>query len=121
MIKRRLFVMGLSLCLMAPMCNEPSSPGVVEKDDAADCTNACSNLEELGCQEGKPLEWVDECSTDKDCPDPTICIKNEGESIGNCGETCEMVCEAFVAQGVHQGLQCQAHITSCEQIESECR
>jgi len=120
-MKRRLIIMGLSVLLMAPMCNSAESPSIVEKDDAGDRSNACTNLDELGCQEGKPLEYMDECKYDNDSPDETICIKEEGLTIGNCGETCEMVCEAFVAQGIHQGLLCQAGISSCEQIEAECR
>ena len=107
----------MAIALSTIMCSgeAPKAPGIVEKDDAKDCPKACEKGRELECPETKDLVYVDECSLDSDCTDMTVCIN------GRCTETCEMVCEAFVAQGVHQGLQCTAHITSCEQIESKCR
>ena len=88
---------------------------IVVVDDITQCAPTCINLRALDCPEGKDLVYPgSSCVEDKDCSDG-IC------KAGKCTETCEMVCEAFVKQGVPQNLECQQKISACRQIESVCR
>lgn len=91
-------------------------PNITIKDDMRLCEPACTHVQELGCPEGNDLVYPNTCTADTaNTCEAGICIN------GYCTETCVMVCEALVQEGVLLGLECWQNITTCEEIETVCR
>lgn len=115
---KHIAVIFLGILLSGSTCRnqEPDTPQphIVVKDDVSMCPGACAKARELNCDEGKNLVYPISCTTTSECPD--------GKCIGGkCTETCEMVCEAFVEEGVQQGLDCWQNMRKCSEIEKVCR
>ncbi len=68
-------------------------PTPIEPTDTADCAGACQHLQDLGCEEGEPLED---------------------------GTTCEAFCEATQKSGHALRPACIITIPYCEAMEELC-
>jgi hypothetical protein len=106
------FIIGCASCSGV---NDDPKPYIDIVDDLEDCGPACATAEDLDCPEAENLVFPGTtCIGDGDCVEG-MCID------GQCAETCEMTCEAFVRQGVKQGLECWITMTACEEIETVCK
>lgn len=107
------FIMGCASC--SSDAKDPE-PNIVVVDDVKDCAAACSTARYLNCPEGQDLVYPNtSCTLDPDCGEGLFC------KDGQCAESCETTCKAFVAQGIHQGLACWSTINSCDEIETVCK
>lgn len=82
-----LCVWGLSAC---PKPHVPDPPVGPDGGAAATCEAVCAHWSELGCEEAQPTP---------------------------AGESCVAVCENIQQGNLKDDLECQAAVTSCDQID----
>jgi hypothetical protein len=75
----------------------PEPEPVIRPQPSSLCGQACQHLEELGCEEGKPLPVED-------------------GGVQSCSE----LCEYQSANGIDWKLACLTGVRTCEEIESVC-
>ena len=92
---RHLTIIALAGALAAPLagCPDPKVPDPPVDPDggtATTCDAVCAHWSDLGCEEAKPT------------PDGASCVE---------------VCENLQEGNLKDDLECQAAVTSCEQID----
>lgn len=84
----------LAVLLLASCCSTTPAPVAPARlNDTPNCAAACSHLEQLGCEEGKPLED---------------------------GTTCTKFCEDTQTSGHALNATCVMLISACAELGSKC-
>jgi hypothetical protein len=104
----RLFLASVFLFVACGNCDPSPNPPIVTDQDM--CPLACDKLNELGCEDGMPIDMLEQC-VDGGCPAPEECID------GGCFTKCVDFCVITENQGVWLQPKCIASITECSQVE----
>ena len=93
-------------------CQEkPITPMPPLVTDQAACPAACSNLQKLGCEEGRPIDMGMSCKDDSGCHVGHTC------QAGKCVASCNKFCVDTENNGVWLDPICISGIMSCSQVE----
>lgn len=107
--------------LPAATCNvggkvTPNPPVITDQHA---CSAACSNLEQLGCDEARPINMGRVCKIVTDCKGLDGQPDKRQECIaGTCTTSCTNFCIETENQGVWLDPVCVSKITECKQIDS---
>ena len=107
-MKKSLALLALFLFACPPSIEVTPMPMTVPDSDA--CAPACTRLEQLGCEEGKPIVMRKSCNTG--CKDGQFCMLDAGK----CATPCVRFCLETQLNGVFLDPVCISRITSCDQV-----
>lgn len=89
----------------------PVSPTPPVIDDSDVCVQACQHLNDLGCEEGRPVASGVECVSDSDCREGDDCVDRV------CHAPCATFCRETQDWGIWLQPRCVAEINLCGDID----